>query len=107
MDESMSEHARTVNILDMFEIFYLFNSHYITASIFNWAALTDNHYVLIAISILIIFQLGFTYLAPMQSLFGTAAIGLNIWLRTLFVSSSVLFLVELEKSFVRHMDRNR
>jgi len=103
------EHARTVavNTLVMFEIFYLFNSRYITASVFNQAGLTGNRYVLIAIGILIIFQLCFTYLAPMQSLFGTTAIDFNIWLRILFVSSSVLFLVELEKYVVRHMVRNR
>ncbi len=97
------EHARTVavNTLVMFEIFYLFNSRYITASVFNWAGLTGNRYVLIAIGILIIFQLGFTYLAPLQSLFGTTAIGFDIWLRIFLVSSSVLFLVELEKYFVR------
>ncbi len=103
------EHARTVavNALVMFEIFYLFNSRYITDSIFKRAGFTGNRYVLIAIAVLIIFQLGFTYLAPMQSLFGTAAIDFNIWLRILFVSSSVLFLVELEKFFVRRLNRNR
>ena len=110
MEQGVSiEHARTVavNTLVMFEIFYLFNSRYITASVFNWAGLTGNRYVLIAIGMLIIFQLGFTYLVPMQSLFGTTAIDFDIWLRILFVSSSVLFLVELEKYFVRYMGSNR
>ncbi len=99
------EHARTVavNTLVAFEIFYLFNSRYIKASIFNWAGLTGNRYVLIAISILIVFQLGFTYLGPMQALFGTTAIDFHMWLRILLVSSSVLFLVELEKYFVRRV----
>ena len=103
------EHARTVavNTLVMFEIFYLFNSRYITASIFNRSGLTGNRYVLIAIGVLIIAQLGFTYLAPMQSLFGTAAIDFNIWLRILLISSSVLFLVELEKYVVRRMAKNK
>jgi len=103
------EHARTVavNTLVMFEIFYLFSSRYITDSVFNRAGLTGNRYVLIAIAVLIIFQLGFTYLAPMQSLFGATAIDFDIWLRILFVSSSVLFLVELEKFFVRRLNRNR
>ncbi len=102
------EHARTVavNTLVVFEIFYLFNSRYITASVFNWAGLTGNRYVLFAIGILIIFQLGFTYLAPMQSLFGSTAIDFDVWLRILLVASSVLFLVELEKYFVRRLDRN-
>jgi len=101
------EHGRTVavNTLVMFEIFYLFNSRYITASVFNWAGLTGNRYVLIAIGILIIFQLGFTYLGPLQSLFGTTAIDFNVWIRILLVASSVLFLVELEKYFVRRRVR--
>jgi len=110
MERGMSiEHARTVavNTLVAFEIFYLFNSRYITASVFNWAGVTGNRYVLIAIGILIIFQLGFTYLEPMQSLFGTTGIDFDTWFRILLVASSVLFLVELEKYFVRHMARNR
>ena len=109
MDRGMSiEHARTVavNTLVMFEIFYLFNSRYINDSVFNWSGLTGNRYVLIAIAILIIFQLGFTYLKPMQSLFGTTSIDLNIWLRIIIVSSSVLFLVELEKYFIRRKTQN-
>ncbi len=103
------EHARTVavNTLVMFEIFYLFNSRYITATVFNRAGLTGNRYVLIAIAILAIFQLAFTYFTPMQSLFGTTAIDFTIWLRIVLVASSVLFLVELEKYFVRHIDRNK
>ena len=97
------EHARTVavNTLVMFQVFYLLNSRYITASIFRWDRFTGNPYVLIAIAVLIVLQLGFTYLAPMQSLFGTAAIDLAMWLRILVVSSTVLFLVELEKALVR------
>ncbi len=104
------EHARTVavNTLVMFEIFYLFNSRYITASVLNWEGLTGNCYVLSAIVILIIFQLGFTYLAPMQSLFGTTALDFDMWLLILLVASSILFLVELEKFLVRHInERNR
>jgi magnesium-transporting ATPase (P-type) len=91
----------------MFEIFYLFNSRYITASVFNWQGLTGNRYVLLAIGILVVFQLAFTYLAPMQSLFGTTAIGFNVWLPIVLVASSVLFLVEIEKFFVRRLNRKR
>jgi magnesium-transporting ATPase (P-type) len=103
------EHARTVavNTLVMFQVFYLFNSRYVTASVLNWEGLTGNRYVLIAIGILIIFQLCFTYLAPMQYLFGTTAIDFNIWLRIILVASSMLFLVELEKYFVRQIINNR
>jgi len=103
MQQGMSiEHARTVavNTLVMFEIFYLFNSRYISAPVLNWNGLTGNRYVLMAITLLIILQLGFTYLESMQSLFGTRSIDIHIWMRILLVASSVLFLVELEKHFL-------
>jgi len=98
------EYARTVavNTLVMFEIFYLFNSRYIMAPVLNRAGLLGNRYVLLAIALLIVFQLGFTYLAPMQALFGTAAITLAAWGTIVLVASSVLILVELEKAVIRH-----
>lgn len=91
----------------MFEIFYLFNSRYITDSVLNWEGFTGNRYVLISIAILIILQLGFTYLTPMQILFGTTAIDFAIWLHIVLVASSVLFLVELEKYVVRYKERKK
>ena len=99
------ERMVAVNTLVMFEIFYLFNSRYIRDSVLNWRRLSGNRYVLIAIMILILFQLAFTYLGPMQSLFGTTAIESEIGLRILLVSSSVLFLVELEKYFMRRTEK--
>ena len=103
------EHARTVavNTLVMFEIFYLFNSRYINDSVLNWEGFTGNRFVLIAIGLLVIFQLGFTYLPPIQHLFGTTAIDLGMWLRIILVSSSVLFLVEIEKYLVRRNGKDR
>ena len=97
------ERARTiaVNTLIYFEIFYLFNSRYITAPVLNMHGLFGNRYVLIAVVLLVVFQLGFTYLSPFQTLFGTTAIGLMDWLRIIAVASTVLFLVEIEKALFR------
>jgi len=97
------ERARTVavNTLVMFEIFYLFSSRYITAPVLNRAGLLGNRYALVAVGVLLLFQLGFTYLGPMQSLFGTAAIDAVVWGRIVLVASSVLLLVELEKAVYR------
>ena len=97
------EYARTVavNTLVMFQVFYLFNTRYITASVFSWEGFTGNRYVLYAISVLAVLQLGFTYLPFMQHLFGTVVIGLNSWLVIMLVASTVLFLVEFEKLVVR------
>ncbi len=101
------EHARTVavNTLVMFEIFYLFNSRYITESVLNWAGFTGNRYVLLSIALLLAFQLCFTYLKPFQTLFGTVGIDIETWFRIILVASSVLFLVEIEKYFVRLKQR--
>ena len=100
------EYARTVavNTLVIFQIFYLFNSRYMTASIFNWQGFTGNRYVLYAIATLVLFQFGFTYLPFMQTLFGTVAINLNSWIYIALVASSVLFLVEIEKLIVRNIN---
>jgi len=103
------EHGRTVavNTLVMFEIFYLFNSRYILAPVLNRAGLFGNRYVLYAIVILLALQMAFTYLPSMQTLFGTAAIDLMVWLRVLLVSSTVLFLVEIEKAVLRRRGTSR
>ena len=105
-----AEVARTVavNTLVFFEIFYLFNSRYISDSVLNVKGFTGNRFVLMAIGLLILFQLAFTYVPPMQTLFGTAAITVDMWVRIILVSSSVLFLVEIEKYFVRrHAQKTR
>jgi len=95
------EYARTVavNTLVAFEIFYLFNSRYFLLPVLNFEGLFGSRYVLVAVGLLIIFQLGFTYIPIMQLLFGTTAINANSWLIIIVVASSVLFLVELEKLF--------
>ncbi|MDT8386347.1 MAG: cation-transporting P-type ATPase [Thiogranum sp.] len=103
------ELARTVavNTLVMFEIFYVFNSRYINASIFSWTGLFGNGYILIAVALLVVFQLAFTYLNVMQLLFGTAAIDASTWGVIVLVASSVLFLVELEKAIARSISKAR
>ena len=96
---SSTEYARTVavNTLVMFEIFYLFNSRYITDSAFCRAALSGNRYVWLAIFLLVLLQLAYTYAYPMQMLFGSAALTLTTWLQIILVAASVFVLVELEK----------
>jgi len=103
------EYARTVavNTLVMFEIFYLFNSRYIHDFVLNKQGLMGNRYALIAVGILLSFQLVFTYFPPMQTLFGTAGLTINSWLVIMLVSSSVLFLVEIEKFIVHKILANK
>jgi magnesium-transporting ATPase (P-type) len=97
------EVARTVavNTLVMFEIFYLITARYLYAPALTAEGLTGNRYVLYAIVLLIIFQLGFTYLPPMQTLFHTANISLEDWVKIVLIASAVLILVEVEKYILR------
>lgn len=104
---SSIELARTVavNTLVMFEIFYLISARYLLEPALTREGLTGNRYVLYAIGLLLIIQMGFTYLPPMQALFATTAIGIEAWLRIIAVASSVLILVELEKMVLRRYQR--
>jgi magnesium-transporting ATPase (P-type) len=97
------ELARTVavNTVVMFEIFYLFSARYLLASSLTFEGLTGNRYVLYAIGLLLLIQLSFTYLGPMQTLFATTDMDLDAWLRVIAVTSSVLVLVEIEKLLLR------
>jgi magnesium-transporting ATPase (P-type) len=102
-------HARTVavNTLVMFEIFYLFSARFLEKTAFSPMAFFGNRFALPAVGLLLLFQLAFTYLPPMQRLFGTAPIGALAWLLILLTASSVLFLVELEKLWLRRFRRTR
>lgn len=97
------ELARTVavNTLVMFEVFYLLSARHLLSPALSRETLFSNRYVWYAIGLLIIIQLGFTYLGPMQTLFHTTDMGFESWLRVMFVASSVLLLVELEKMLLR------
>ena len=100
---SSIEHGRTVavNTLVLFECFYLFNSRYISEPVLSWQGLSGNRWVLIAVAALLLFQLGFTYLQPMQMLFGTEALELSVWGIATLVAASVFILVELEKLIMK------
>ena len=102
------ELARTVavNTLVMFEIFYLISARHLLAPSLTFEGLSGNRYVWYAIGLLLIFQLGFTYLSPMQTLFHTVALEPETWLRIILVASSVLWLVELEKFILSRYSRS-
>jgi magnesium-transporting ATPase (P-type) len=88
----------------MFEIFYLFSARHLLAPALTYEGICGNCYVLYAIGLLIIFQLGFTYLPPMQTLFHTTSMTAEAWLRVIVVASSVLILVEIEKFLIRRFN---
>ena len=103
------EEARTVavNTLVMFEIFYLFSARHLTSSSLNREGLFGNSYALLACAVLIVMQLAFTYAPPMQKLFNTVPLDATSWIEITIIASSVLFLVELEKWWLRYRLRRK
>ena len=101
------EQARTVavNTLVAFEIFYLWSARHLLAPALSREGLLGSRPALVAIALVIAFQLAFTYAPPMQRLFQTAPLEPAAWLRIVAVASSVLVLVELEKAVLRRRAR--
>ncbi|WP_442755365.1 HAD-IC family P-type ATPase [Methylocystis sp. JAN1] len=98
------ELARTVavNTLVVGQIFYLLNSRFKTDSSLSISAHLGNPYLPLGIAAVVVLQLLFTYAPPLQRLFGTEAIPLNIWPQ-LFLGGLVFFLVvEAEKFVIRN-----
>jgi len=93
--------AAAVNALVMGEIVYLFNSRRLTESALNADALFGNRVALIAVGVLAALQLAFTYFAPMQALFGTAAMDATAWALVFAFGVGAFLLVELEKYVVK------
>ena len=96
------ELARTVavNTIVMCEIFYLFNVRRIGRAGTGGSSLSDLRPALTASALVLIFQAVFTYLSPMQRLFGTAPLGAAHWLTITAVALGVYAIVELEKRMV-------
>ncbi|MEJ2033070.1 MAG: HAD-IC family P-type ATPase, partial [Deltaproteobacteria bacterium] len=103
------ELARTlaVNTLVMFEVFYLFNTRYLRRLVLSVKGLAGSRYVLIAVALVIIFQLLFTYTPPMQHLFATVPLRAADWLLLTLTAASIFILVEAEKILTKGGGRQR
>ncbi|NGP54394.1 HAD-IC family P-type ATPase [Thioalkalivibrio sp. XN8] len=97
------ETARTmaVNTLVLFEVFYLLTVRHLLAPTLNRNGLFGNRVAVAAVVVVLLFQLGFTYLPTFNTLFGTAPLGRSEWLPLVLVAATVVPLVELEKFLLR------
>lgn len=100
---SSVELGRTVvvNVLVMCEIVYLFNCRYLVAPVCSRQGLLGNRYILLAVGLLLILQLLFTYLPVMQQLFGTTALDAAAWGRIVAFSLFLFLAIECEKYWLR------
>ncbi|MEX2670624.1 MAG: cation-transporting P-type ATPase [Phycisphaeraceae bacterium] len=106
MNDGSLELARTVavNTIVMGEIFYLLNSRYLYLPVLNLEGIFGNRYVLIAIAVILLLQLAFTYAPPLQLLFETQNMPFDMWWRIIGVALLIFLAVELEKTFWRRRD---
>ncbi|MCB5188984.1 cation-transporting P-type ATPase [Methylobacillus caricis] len=95
--------ARTmvVNTLVVMEIFYLFNVRYINTRSFSWRGMLGTPVLLIALAVVVVAQLAFTYAAPLQALFSSAAIALLDGLVIILIGVVFMLVLEAEKALIR------
>lgn len=95
--------ARTmaVNAVVMAEMFYLFNSRFILAPVTNLRGLFGNRYVLMAVAVCVLLQVGFTHTSIMHSIFDSTHLTPLEWLKVLGAGLLVFTVAELEKFVIR------
>jgi magnesium-transporting ATPase (P-type) len=100
MQGASLEAARTVavNVIVFFEIFYVFNTRYLTGSVLSLKGLFGNRIILAGAAAVVLLQIMFTYWPPLNHLFKTEPIGMWSWFRIVAASASILFIVEAEKA---------
>lgn len=99
------EQARTmaVNTLVAAQIFYLFNVRLLNSRSMTWRGALGAPAVLIAIGVLVLAQVAFTYLPWMNGLFGSTPLGVVELATIVGLGAGVMVTVELEKSLMRKL----
>jgi len=97
------EAARTaaVTTLVMFEAVYLLNSRRLLDAAWPQRAFSGNPYIALTIFLVVLLQLLYVYAPFMQTLFHSAPLGVDAWLRIMLIALSVYVIVEFEKGVVR------
>ncbi|MCC3144846.1 cation-transporting P-type ATPase [Halanaerobium sp. Z-7514] len=91
-----------VNMLVYGEIFYLFNSRYMTKSSLNLKGFKATPWVWKAVGAVIGLQFIFVYFPPIQTIFDVAPLKLSHWLIIIGINFLLFLVVELEKYISRN-----
>ncbi len=102
------ETARTmvVNMLVVLEIFYLFSVRYLHTTSFTLTGVRGTPAVLIALAVVIVGQLAFTYLPAMNALFGSRPLTIADGALIIAIGAASFVLLEWKKDFVRSRFRD-
>ncbi|SFU30242.1 cation-transporting P-type ATPase [Halomonas korlensis] len=99
--------AGAVNMLVAAEVVYLINSRFLIDSSLSLKGILGSRAVLLAIGLVAVFQLAWTYLPFMQAIFGTAALSLLHWVVIAAASIVIFLIVEGEKGLLRRREAAR
>lgn len=106
---SSVEIARTtaLNVLVFTEIFYLVSVRHFTKSSLRLRAFFENKVMIMVIGLLIVMQLGITYLPMLNKIFNTNPLDLWSWIMILGLSISMFIVIEIEKAISRNKESNK
>lgn len=93
----------TLQTIVFTQLFHLFNSRSISTFAINKDFFT-NKAVFVVAALLIVLQLGITYLPFMNNAFGTTPLTLNYWIYPMIMGLIVFFVVEAEKAIMRKLN---
>jgi len=101
------EEARTyaVNALVAMEVFYLFSVRFLRTPSFKLNQIFSSRATLIAVVIVAVLQLGFTYLPFMNQLFETRPVNILRGIEIIGLGIALFVVLELEKLVIRHLRR--
>ena len=96
--------ARTaaLNLFVITEVFYLFACRSLTHSAWH-IGLFSNRWLVVGVTVQIIGQLAITYLPAMNSLFQTAPIAVEVWLRIAAIAALASLVVAIDKRLRRQL----
>jgi cation-transporting P-type ATPase F len=89
-----------VNLFVMVEMFYLFSCRSLADPVWR-IGFFSNRWLLLGVSLQVVGQAAITYLPIMNTLFQTAPIGLDAWLRIILVATVATVVVSLDKARIR------
>lgn len=101
------ETARTmaVNTLVVMEIFYLFSVRYVHGTALTLRGVLGTPAVLAGVATVVAAQLAFTYLPPLQAVFGSRPVSLGDGLAIIATGVALLGIVEVEKRIAARLER--
>jgi magnesium-transporting ATPase (P-type) len=86
-----------VNTFVVIEIFYLFSVRYVHGTSLTWQGVLGTRAVLIGVATVTVAQFAFTYMLPMQAVFGSRPLSTADGATVVAVGLALLFIVEIER----------